>query len=99
MGGNPTDASFQEGELEILVAVQQTGTEHASEAGHDWEYASQHPIWKVVLKQFVDEGKLEAEVNRDGQIQSVGFGEERVVVGMIQPLRAGRSIDHHRRHA
>src|SRR5215475_3860082 len=99
MSGNPTDTSFQEGELEILVAVQQAGTEDAGEAGHDWEYARQHPIWKVVLKQFVDEGKLEAEVNRNGQIQSVGFGEERVVVGMIEPLGASRSVDHYRRHA
>src|SRR5215475_13664254 len=99
MGGNPTDASFQEGKLEILVPVQQAGTEDAGKASHDWEYASQHPIRKVVLKQFVDEWKLEAEVNSDGQVQSVGFGKERVVVGMIQPLRAGRSIDHHRRHA
>src|SRR5215468_11984430 len=99
MSGNPTDASLQEGEFEILVAVQQAGTKHAGKAGHDWEYARQHPIRKVVLKQFVDEWKLEAEVNRDGQIQPVGFGEERVVVGMIQPLRAGRSIDHYGRRA
>src|SRR5262245_16635411 len=99
MGGNPTDASFQEGKLEIRVAVQKAGTEHAGEPGHDREYAGQDPIRKVVLKQLVDQGKLQAEVYSDGQIQLIGLGEERVVVGMIKPLRAGGSIDHHRRHA
>jgi len=63
MGGNPTDASFEEGKLEILVTIQEAGTQDAGEAGHDGKYARQHPIRKMVLKKFVDQRKLEAKVN------------------------------------
>src|SRR4029077_18740869 len=68
MSWNPTDSSFEKGKFKVLIAVQQPGTQHAGQAGHDRQYSRQHPIWKMVLEQFVDNRKLKTEVNRNGQI-------------------------------
>ena len=56
MGRHPADAAFEEGELEILIAVQQAGAEHAGESGHDRKYAGQDPVRKMVLEEVVDNG-------------------------------------------
>src|SRR5207247_10259805 len=53
----------------------------------------------MVLKKLVDHRKLQAEVNRNGQLQSIRLGEKRIMMRVVQPLRACCAVDHHRRHA
>src|SRR5574341_231024 len=77
MGGDPADAAFEEGEFQIFVAIQQPRTEYAGESGHDREYARQDPVGKVVLEQFVDKGKLQAEVYRDRHLYPVRLGDRK----------------------
>src|SRR5207244_5899154 len=53
----------------------------------------------MVLKKLVDHRKLQAEVNRNGQLQSIRLDEKRIMMKLVQPLRACCAVDHHVRHA
>src|ERR671919_2360752 len=98
VSGHPTDTALEEGELEVLITIQQPGAKNAGQPGHDRKDARQHSVGKMMFEKFIDDGKLQAEVNGNGHLQPVGLGKKYVVIWMVESFLTGRAIDHDRCH-
>src|SRR6266508_883745 len=95
---DPTDASFEEGELEIVIAIQEAGTKYARKSRYDRKDTRQHSVGKMMFEEFIDDRKLQAEVNGNGHLQPVSFSKKHVMIRMIESFRSCRAVDHDRHH-
>src|SRR5687768_12266198 len=99
MGRHPADAAFKEGKLEILVAIQQPGAKNAGQPRHDRKYSRQHAVWKMMLEKLVHDRKLQAEVDSNRHLYTIGLGEKYLMIGMIESFRSRSAVDHDRCYA
>jgi hypothetical protein len=53
----------------------------------------------MMFEKSIDDWKLQAEVNGNRHLQSVGRGKKYVVIRVVESFLAGGAIDHYRSYA